>query len=1027
MTPERWQEINEVLAVALEKPPRERSAYLDQTCTEPALRREVESLIAAHEHESSTFTDVGRERHEILKNGSKVGPYEILAPLGAGGMGVVYRARDSRLEREVAIKFIASGVLADGIARSRFRKEALALAKLNHQNIAGVYDVGTADGADYLVMEYVPGQSLAQKLKSGPLRPVEAISLGEKVAAALQEAHERGIVHRDLKPANIIVTPRGHAKVLDFGIAKLLSITDRDDTKTFSETRGLVGTPLYMSPEQVEGAPVDFRTDLWSLGAVLYEALTGRPPFEGNGLALLRAITEKKPKTLRELRPDTPPEAEQIVLRALEKDKAKRYQSASEIAQDLSSAVARLSAPGVPPVVRELRVSLTYIIPSALLVLALAACGGWFYRRSERRHWAREEAIPKIAMLRAADKPLAAFLLLRQAEKYLPGDPQLARLAAENAHTVSVVSSPPGATVEIKDYLSPDSAWYLLGITPLQSVVIPDGYFRWRVSKRGIGEYIAAPITSDHMNFALDSEAHSPAGMSWVDGGTWANYIGFVGLVGPYNLPPFYIDRFEVTNRQFQDFVDKGGYDKREYWISHFIRNGREISWDDARALFRDSTGRPGPSTWEGGHYPQGQAGYPVSGVSWYEAMAYAAFVGKSLPVFSQWYDAASPDVIHFIVQESNISQPHLAPVGTFNGLGLYGTYDMAGNLREWINNGADANSNFILGGAWKSQTYFYSNPEAISPFDRSPQNGFRCVKNTVTLSQELTGSIRTLHRDFSRYKPASDEVFRAYEALYAYDKTPLNAKMEGVVQDTTDWREEKITFDAAYNNGERMAAYLFLPKNVRPPFQTVVFSPSARVLDIPNSKTLGDIKFFDYIIQSGRAVLYPVNKGTYERQDKSPYVGAAQTLTYLTERYKDLGRSLDYLQTRPDIEPQKIAYLGVSMGAAEGVIYTAIAQDRLKTAIFLDGGYFLDLPPRGGDQADFTPRVKIPVLMVNGAQDYVFSLDRSQTPMFQMLGSPPADKRHVVLDTPHDVSNRRPELLQAVLGWLDKYLGRID
>jgi serine/threonine protein kinase len=326
MTPERWKEIKEMFAVALAKPPQERAAYLDQACTQPALRREVEALIAAHDLESSTFVDAGRESHEILRDGAKVGPYEILAPLGAGGMGVVYRARDSRLEREVAIKFIASGVLANGAARSRFRKEALALAKLNHQNIAGVYDVGTADGAEYLVMEYVPGQSLSQKLKSGPLTPVEAMSLGEEIAAALQEAHERGIVHRDLKPANIIVTPRGHAKVLDFGLAKLLSVTDRDETKTFSESRGLVGTPLYMSPEQAEGAVVDLRTDLWSLGAVLYESMTGRPPFEGNGLALMRAITEKKPKTLQELRSDTPPEAEQIVSRALEKDKAKRYQ-----------------------------------------------------------------------------------------------------------------------------------------------------------------------------------------------------------------------------------------------------------------------------------------------------------------------------------------------------------------------------------------------------------------------------------------------------------------------------------------------------------------------------------------------------------------------------------------------------------------------------------------------------------------------------------------------------------------------------
>ena len=268
--------------------------------------------------------------------------------------------------------------------------------------------------------------------------------------------------------------------------------------------------------------------------------------------------------------------------------------------------------------------------------------------------------------------------------------------------------------------------------------------------------------------------------------------------------------------------------------------------------------------------------------------------------------------------------------------------------------------------------------------------------------------------------------MFHAYEALYAYDKTPLNAKVEGAVQDTADWREEKITFDAAYN-GERMIAYLFLPKHVKPPYQTIVFCPSARVLDIPNSRNLGDIKFFDYIVQSGRAVMYPIYKGTYERQDKVVFPGAAQQLAYLTERYKDLARSLDYLQTRPDIDANKMAYLGVSMGSAEGVIYATLAQDRFKTVIFLDGGYFLEKPPNGGDQADFAPRLKKPVLMVNGREDYVFTLETSQDPLFAMLGAPAADKEHVVLDTAHDVTEQRPELVKAVLSWLDKYLGQVD
>jgi len=217
-----------------------------------------------------------------LGAGTQLGPYEIVAPLGAGGMGVVYRARDERLERDVAIKVLSPGLLTDEAARRRFRKEALALARLSHPNIAAVYDVGEHDGVDYLVMECVPGQSLAQKLKSSALSVKEVASLGVQIASALEEAHEQGVVHRDLKPANIIVTPKGHIKVLDFGLAKLLAPQDsRDVTLSFAETGGPIGTLLYMSPEQAEGKVVDCRTDLWSFGVVLYESLSGERLLKG--------------------------------------------------------------------------------------------------------------------------------------------------------------------------------------------------------------------------------------------------------------------------------------------------------------------------------------------------------------------------------------------------------------------------------------------------------------------------------------------------------------------------------------------------------------------------------------------------------------------------------------------------------------------------------------------------------------------------------------------------------------------------
>jgi len=234
------------------------------------------------------------------------------------------------------------------------------------------------------------------------------------------------------------------------------------------------------------------------------------------------------------------------------------------------------------------------------------------------------------------------------------------------------------------------------------------------------------------------------------------------------------------------------------------------------------------------------------------------------------------------------------------------------------------------------------------------------------------------------------------------------------------------VTFDAAYN-GERMAAYLFLPKRVKPPYQTVLFFPSARVEFLPpDSSNLGDINFFDYVVQSGRAVLYPVYEDTYERRVKYTLPSGGEVGGVVASWYKDAARSLDYLATRPDIDSSRLAYMGVSMGSADGVILTTLLQDRLKTVILLDGGYFLQPAAPGFDQADFAPRLKKPVLMVNGRYDYTFPVDTAQDPLFQMLGTPAADKSHVILDTPHDVTEKKPQLIEAVLDWLDKYLGRV-
>lgn len=1029
--------VDQLFGEALEMSREERAGFLDRVCAGlPEKRRQAQLLLDENDRltgylrESPWKTAVGSgpsaRGGPRLGSGAHLGRYLLAEPLGAGGMGVVYRARDEKLERTVAVKILTPGVLTSETMRSRFRREALALARLNHPNIAALYDVGEQDGIDFIVMELVQGEPLRTRLLSGPLAAEAATRIAVEIAEALEEAHAQGVVHRDLKPANVMITPRGHAKVLDFGVAKLLTTSEM--TQSLPETSGLIGTPLYMSPEQALGKEIDARTDVWSLGAVYYEMLTGRPPFEGaSAMAILDAITRERFTPVRQLRPDAPEEAEDLVSRALRKDPVRRYATAEAMGRDASRLLTKLS--GAVPVaeVQSSRRKLRMVAAAlGLLLVAGVAAGWWLYHRMAERRWAREEAIPQIESLREARRVVPAFNILQRAEKDLPGDAHLAQMAKEGTERVTIRSDPAGAEVSIQDYLTPQGPVLRLGTTPLKKVLIPKGYFRWMVEKAGVAKIVVAPETNAGMDFNLTRQRAAPAGMVYAAATAFSTYNGFIGWVGPYLFPAYYVDRYEVTNATYQKFLDGGGYRTPKYWPAQFEKDGHRLTWSEGMRMFRDSTGRPGPSTWAGGHYPEGKANDPVSGVSWFEAEAYAAYAGKTLPVLGQWYQAADFDVSEYAAQTSNLRGTEAAAVGTYQGLGRYGTYDMAGNVREWVANQAAGDLRFILGGSWRSPHYLYTDPEALSPYDRSDTNGFRCVENLGMIPAAAAAPVHRLARDFAKYKPVSDAVFRAYELLYAYPKTPLNVEDDGVVKETDDWREEKVTFDAAYN-GERMAAYLFLPKRVKPPYQTVLFFPSARVLFLPpDSSHLGDLNYFNYVVQSGRAVMYPVYEDTYERQRTRKLSGNADDRDEPVEWYKDAARSLDYLSTRPDIDKSRMGYLGVSMGAADGVIYATLLQDRLKTAVFLDGGYFLVKPWPGMDQADFAPRLKTPVLMINGRYDYTFPPETSQDPMFSMLGTPVRDKRHVMLDTPHDVSEDRPVLVKEVLEWLDRYLGRV-
>ena len=337
--------------------------------------------------------------------GQTLGHYRILEKVGAGGMGVVYRARDEQLERDVALKVLPSGTLDNEASRRNFRKEALALAKLNHPNIETVYEFATQDGMDFLVMEFVPGKTLADKLLNGALPEKEVVALGMQIAAALGEAHERGIVHRDLKPRNIAITAKGQAKVLDFGLAKLLRPPGGASTDTITDTQAIVGTLPYMSPEQLHGEAVDARSDIFTIGAVLYEMATNCRAFgERLPSRLVDTILHETPVTPRALNRRISTGLERIILKCLDKDPEQRYQSAKELLVDLrrlaEPASSRTNPPASIPKGRTKAArTAAYFVAGLLgltaIVLGLNA-GGW---RTRLVGWTSPPKIGSLAVL----------------------------------------------------------------------------------------------------------------------------------------------------------------------------------------------------------------------------------------------------------------------------------------------------------------------------------------------------------------------------------------------------------------------------------------------------------------------------------------------------------------------------------------------------------------------------------------------------------------------------------------------------
>ena len=668
----------------------------------------------------------------------------------------------------------------------------------------------------------------------------------------------------------------------------------------------------------------------------------------------------------------------------------------------------------------------------AMAVWGVAVTGWLFLGRDDPGEGEILAEIEEVDRLTAASDFARAYDLVGVLDRRIRDDSLRTELWARVAVPLTLETDPPKARVLRRDYTPRGAEWEEIGTTPLTIDRFPRGQSRVRFELDGYqsrefatGERDLARISP----LTLELEGASPEGMVPLIGNAGSDAYGLFapGLEHVPNvaLGEFRMAETEVTNREYAAFVEAGAYSDSRCWEHPFVEGDVELSFGQATSRFTDLTGRPGPATWDAGTYPSGTADFPVGGVSWYEAAAYACFVGMALPSVYHWYAAAHPGSSHHIVPLSNYGDGPAA-VKQYEGVSRDGIYDLAGNVREWTRN-VNGESRFILGGGWADLEYSFNDAVTAQAFDRSALNGIRLVQYTDTTNVTTASApLELLFRDYRSETPVSDEVFEVFRQAFAYDESPLNVRL--VSTDTTDiWIRERIEMDAGYE-GERLTTFVFLPRGGEAPLQTVVFFPGSGVI---YRRSYDDLRpgQFEFLLRSGRAVVFPIYRGTFERgtdlrsdiQDESNY-----WRDHVMAWTKDFRRSIDYLDMRGDIDMDRLGYLGVSWGSAVSPMMLAL-EDRIQAVVLIVGGLLMQDTQPMADPFNFLPRVRQPTLMINARWDSFYPIETSGRPFFDNLGTPEDHRKQIVIDANHGVlSYARNEVVGEALGWFDAYLGPV-
>ena len=677
------------------------------------------------------------------------------------------------------------------------------------------------------------------------------------------------------------------------------------------------------------------------------------------------------------------------------------------------------------------------ILVSLMLVLGLAAAGWWYSGKDSR--WAHDVAMPQVEDYIEAGDLEAAYALALTIDDKIPGDADMAEIWSSFTWITSIPSSPPGARVYRRPYENPDADWQQLGVTPIYDTRIPFGASVLRFEAEGLvsmtrviggGLRVGAELAVEEPpwagfanvspgGFRLFTKQSIPDGMVHVPG--WEAVVDGETV----EFRDFFLGEHEVSNGDFQAFVDAGGYRRKDLWEYDFLDGAETLSFDEAMQRFVDRTGRPGPGNWEGGSYPDGTSDFPATGISWYEAAAYARFAGFELPTLRHWRRALAIGLLAYQIPASNINASAPVAVGTRPGIGWTGAFDLAGNAREWCFNEVDLGQRVIVGGGWDDDAYVVeasvSDPHRLPPLDRSATNGFRLMASIDEASTKMLARRAVALSDpLPIPDPVSDEVFDVKRRDFDYDHTPLNARIEETLE-FRHWRRQRVSFDGEAGE-ERTALYLYLPNGPATRYQTVLFWPGAGAQFM---ESIDQYQFaLDFVLRNGRAVVFPALNGTFERRMPSmPDWTTHAGRNLAVKEVREFRRMIDYLETRSDIEAEKFAYYGKSWGGRMGAIVLSV-EPRIKVAILNQAGI------NAGDHPDinvvhFLPRVSQPVLHFSGRYDTDFRFETSSRPFFERLGTAEPNKKHVVSPTGHFVP--RSVVTGEMLDWLDKYLGPVD